>query len=269
MRPTRRVATIAAIVAAAVLWQSGLAFAQAQGGSPAASPPATSPPAAMPPGVSPALATPPAASAPAASAPAAQVPTASQPAAPAPAASPPAAQTPAASPPAPAAPPPAASAPAQSDDAPFGQDVTLTAKTIVYVSGKATWDRAFEAIQDALKAVNAYLQKQGIAPIGPAMTIYTATDDNGFSFRAGMPVAQAPTPAPTGDLAVGQSPAGKALKYVHRGSYDAMDSTYEAITNQLDDKNLEAQDLFVEVYVTDPLTTPEDKLVIEVYVPLR
>jgi len=48
-----------------------------------------------------------------------------------------------------------------------------------------------------------------------------------------------------------------------------MDSTYEAITNFLDEKRLEARDLFVEFYVTDPLTTPEDSLVIEVYVPIK
>ena len=48
-----------------------------------------------------------------------------------------------------------------------------------------------------------------------------------------------------------------------------MDSTYEAITNYLDEKKLEAKDLFVEQYVTDPRSTPEDKLVVEVYVPLK
>ena len=67
----------------------------------------------------------------------------------------------------------------------------------------------------------------------------------------------------------GKSPEGKALKFVHRGSYDNMDNTYEAITNHLDDKKLEAKDTFVEEYVTDPLKTAEDKLVINVYVPLR
>src|SRR5437764_9318378 len=38
------------------------------------------------------------------------------------------------------------------------------------------------------------------------------------------------------DMSVGKSPEGKALKFVHRGSYDNMDNTYEAITNHLDDK---------------------------------
>lgn len=45
--------------------------------------------------------------------------------------------------------------------------------------------------------------------------------------------------------------------------------TCEAITNFFDEKNLEPGDLFVERYVTDPRTTPEDELVIEVIFPVR
>ena len=48
-----------------------------------------------------------------------------------------------------------------------------------------------------------------------------------------------------------------------------MDNTYEAITNYLDDKKLEARDTFIEEYVTDPLKVEEDKLVINVFVPLK
>ena len=79
-----------------------------------------------------------------------------------------------------------------------------------------------------------------------------------------MPIAEAPKDPPKGDIAVGQSPAGKALKFVHRGSYDAMDNTYEAITNYLDDKRLEAKDVFIEEYATDPVNADEDKFVVNV-----
>src|ERR1700749_3678 len=61
----------------------------------------------------------------------------------------------------------------------------------------------------------------------------------------------------------------KALKFVHRGSYDNMDNTYEAITNHLEEKKIETKDIFIEEYITDPLKTAEDKLVINVYVPLK
>jgi len=106
-------------------------------------------------------------------------------------------------------------------------------------------------------------------PTGPAMTVYTQTDDSGFQFEAAVPIAAAPANPPKGDIAVGQAPSGRALKFVHRGSYDAMDSTYEAITNYLEDKHLDAKDLFIEEYVTDPVTTNAENLVINVLVPVK
>lgn len=194
---------------------------------------------------------------------------AAAPVAPNPAGSPPAAAAPAAptAPTTPTAPAAPSQAQAQPDDL-AGQEVTMTEQPIVYLSGTAKWDSAFETIIDSFKKVYAFLEKEKIAPAGPPMTIYTSTDDKGFDFRAAVPVA-----APPGNLAEGmaaaKSPSGKALKYVHRGTYDTLDGTYERITNQLDDKGLEAQDVFVETYLTDPRTTPDDKLVIEVYVPIK
>ena len=171
--------------------------------------------------------------------------------------------------PAPTQPAPAP-APSQARPAdPFGEDVTLASKTIVFSKGSANWDSAFETLVETFKKIKDALDKQGVKADGPAMTIYTATDDTGFEFQAGIPVAEAPKGALPEGLAVGKSPEGRALKFIHRGSYDAMDSTYEAITNHLDEKRLEAKDLFVEYYVTDPLTTQEDNLVIEVYVPVK
>jgi effector-binding domain-containing protein len=174
------------------------------------------------------------------------------------------AQTPA--PPAPAQSTPAE--PAPSND-PFGEEVTLSAKTIIYLKGSGNWDSAFETLLEAFKLVHGFLDRQNIKPAGPAMTIYTATDDTGFQYQAAVPIAEPPKNPPRGDIALGQSPAGKALKFVHRGSYDAMDETYEKITNYLDDKKLEAKDMFIEEYQTDPLNTPEDKLVVYVFVPLK
>jgi effector-binding domain-containing protein len=157
---------------------------------------------------------------------------------------------------------------AQSGD-PFGEEVTLSPKTVVYFKGTGNWDSAFETIVDGFKSVNGFLSKAGIKPDGQPMTIYTSTDDNGFQFEAAIPVAEAPKDAPKGDIAVGTTPTGKAYKFLHRGSYDSMDTTYEAITNFLDEKGVDAKELFVEQYVTDPIATPEDKLVVEIYVPVK
>jgi effector-binding domain-containing protein len=169
---------------------------------------------------------------------------------------------------APAPPAPQAETPASRGDS-FGEELTLAPKTIIYLKGNSTWDKALESLIDAFKSVYALLDKQGVQRAGPAMTIYTQADDTGFSFQAAVPVAEAPKDLPKGDIEVGQSPSGKALKFVHRGSYDSMDNTYEAITNYLDEKRLEAADVFIEQYESDPVTTPEDKFVVTVYVPLK
>jgi effector-binding domain-containing protein len=205
----------------------------------------------------------------------AQSPPAAPPAAstPAPAAS--ATPAPAATPgPAPSAAPAAPPAAAQSPPAvvqtadPFGEQISLTPKTVVVLKGTANWDSAFDTLIDSFKSLTALLDKQGIKPSGNSMIVYTSTDDTGFTYLAEIPVEQDPKNL-TKDMSMGKSPDGKALKFVHRGSYDNMDNTYEAITNHLDDKKLEAKDTFIEEYITDPLKTAEDKLVINVYVPLK
>ena len=165
----------------------------------------------------------------------------------------------------PSPPPPAASV--QTAD-PFGEEFTLAPKKVVVMKGTANWDAAFDTLIESFKALTALLDKQGIKASGNSMIVYTSTDDNGFTYLAQIPVDQEPKNLAK-NMSMGNSPEGKALKFVHRGSYDNMDNTYEAITNHLDDKKLEAKDTFIEEYITDPLKTAEDKLVINVYVPLK
>jgi effector-binding domain-containing protein len=151
---------------------------------------------------------------------------------------------------------------------PFGLEVQVPAKTIVYVTGAANWDTAFDTLVESFNTVHAFLDKAGVKPAGPPMTIYTSSDDTGFEFQAAIPIAEAPKIPVEGDIAIGTSPASRSLKFVHRGAYECAISTYDAITHFLDEKMLEAQEWYVEEYVTDPATTPEEKLVFNILVPL-
>ena len=181
---------------------------------------------------------------------------------PTPKAEPPAADAP------PPPPPPKADVRAKSND-PFAEEVTLTPKTIIYLKGNTTLDKALETLQDAFKSLNTLLEKQGITKTGPAMTIYSYPDDPddlSFSFQAAVPIAEPPKDLPKGDIQVGQSPGGKALKFVYRGSYDAMEDIYEPIASYLDEKQIDVANIHIEEYETDLVTTPEDKLVVTIYV---
>jgi effector-binding domain-containing protein len=149
---------------------------------------------------------------------------------------------------------------------PFGEELTLAAKPIIYIKGSGTWDDAFATISGALKKVEAYAAAAGLKADGLPMTIFLSTDDRGFDYEAALPLAEPAKDPPHGDILAGESPAGRALKFVHRGSYDSLDDTYEAITNYLDDKRLESKNVLIEQYVTDPVTADAKNLVINVLV---
>ena len=168
---------------------------------------------------------------------------------------------------APAPPPPPPAAGVQTAD-PFGEEFALEPKKVVVMKGTANWDAAFDTLIDAFKALTAAARQaghQGHRQFDDRLHLdrrhrfYVPGGNSGRSGAKNL----------TKDMSIGKSPDGKALKFVHRGSYDNMDNTYEAITNHLDDKKLEAKDTFIEEYITDPLKTAEDKLVINVYVPLK
>jgi effector-binding domain-containing protein len=167
-------------------------------------------------------------------------------------------------------PPPPTAAPKPPMKEPFGVDVTLTPRTIIYMKGNGTWDNALETLQDAFKSVYAYLDKQGIKRAGPPMTIYTDFDDTNFQFQAAVPIAEAPKDPPKGDVEMGETPVGKALRFAYKGSFHQMEDTiYNAIPEYLDEKQLEPSGTFIEEYQTDPVTTPEDKFDIQIFVLLK
>jgi len=152
---------------------------------------------------------------------------------------------------------------------PFGQEVTLAEQPIIYTAGTGEWDSALQTLTEAFKSVKQFLNKAGLKAAGPAMTIYTAMDDVSFNFQAAIPVMAPPSKAPTGDILAGTSPAGKALKFVHRGSFEAMTQTYDTISHHVEEKQISTQELLIEEYITDLLTAPADKLVVNIFVPLN
>jgi effector-binding domain-containing protein len=243
-------------------------FAGASRAQTSGSPPAT-----------PAPAAPTATHQPAASAPA----TAPKPASPAPGpTAAPAAQTHAAPPATPGEPPPPPPGPPPGfgpNDADQGAPgvpnnsttVTLDVppRSVVLLAAKAKWDGGFKTIKDTLDRVKAAADKAGLKITGHPLAMFTQEDDNGFGFTAMLPVESGSKATLTDGVTLGQSPAGKAIKFQHRGPYDDIDSTYDLITAYLDEKGLEAQNFFIEEYLTS-LTSAEDPyLGVDIYVYLK
>ena len=151
----------------------------------------------------------------------------------------------------------------------FGEEMTLAERTILYFRGHGSWDTAFETLIDAFASLKDYTDKNQIKASGNPMTIYVQTSDAGFNFLAAVPIAESPKDPPKGDIAIGNAPAGRMMKFTHRGSYESLDTTYEAITNHLDEKQAEAKDTFIEEYVSGPLKAGDNEMVVEIYVPVK
>ena len=124
------------------------------------------------------------------------------------------------------------------------------------------------AINAALAKARAAMAKAGLKEGGRPVAAFVDTDDDNFKFQAMIPLDAAP--AGTVDLGpdakIAQTPAGRAIKFQHRGAYDDVDSTYEAITAFLDEKGYEAQNVFAEEYLNDPKGADDSALELAIYV---
>lgn len=233
----------------------GLAAAMAQ---PASAPAAPPPAAAAPTPAAPAPIAPPSAEAP----PPAPTPPVAAPATPAPPA--------AAAPTAPAPTPPAAAV-LPTDEAiaaaGFADEVMLEGRPALVSKGKTTWDDLYGAFRRAITELKAIAAREGAEMTGPPMVRFLSSSDDAVDFEAILPVKEAGKPAAAyAPAAPGTTPAGKALRFVHHGGYDTMEQTYDEIANHLDERNIVAEDAFVEEYVRDPDTTPETSMAIFIYV---
>lgn len=135
----------------------------------------------------------------------------------------------------------------------MSETVDVDARPALVMKGQGKWEDAAKALSEALKKLSGAVAKAGLASNGRPIAVFTKTDDAGFSFEAMAPLSVAPegkAKLPEG-VEIGASPAGKALKFQHRGAYDEIDATYEAIAAYLDEKGLDTKDLIIEEYLTD------------------
>jgi effector-binding domain-containing protein len=143
--------------------------------------------------------------------------------------------------------------------------VTLTARPVLFVTGKATWDDAEEGIGNAVNAIFAAIAKGNLKAAGSAMIEYLDSGDEEFQFKAMVPIEAAPAKAPGKDVKVGQSPAGPALKFVHQGAFEDLEEVYNRIDDFLVAKSLSMKKVYEE-YVTDPTVTAPEKMITNIYV---
>lgn len=180
-----------------------------------------------------------------------------------PPATPPAVQSPAT--PAPA--PPAASGDPV-DSAVFGEEVTLNPRPALVITGTAPWDDLYGTFRRAIEQLRGIANAQGVIIAGAPQVRFVSSTDDQIAYEALLPVVILPgQPAERFQPAqIGATPGGRALRFVHQGAYDTIEQTYDEIAGHLDERNIIAEDAFVEEYIRDPETTSETDLATFIYV---
>jgi len=196
------------------------------------------------------------------------------PAATAPAATPSPAPTPSSAPspnPAPSASPVGPESGEAGESEAMGETIELTPRPAACLEGKADRDEVFGAIMGAIDKIRAEIAKAGLKEAGRPIAVFLEADDSGFKFRAAIPLESAPEgrTALSDAVKLGLTPASKAMRFEHRGAYDDIDATYEAITAYLDERGVDAQDVFIEEYLNDVKTADDPNLQVDIFVLLK
>src|SRR5262245_48179997 len=148
--------------------------------------------------------------------------------------------------------------------------VELTPRPVAYLHAGANWEDGFKTVRRELAKVAETIKKAGLVPSGPPSALFLETDDKSFQFDAMIPISGKPAASELSDgVKIGESPSGKAIKFLHRGAYDEIDSTYDLITAFLDEKGLESQNRFIEEYLTDTSEPDDANLEADIYVLLK
>lgn len=152
-----------------------------------------------------------------------------------------------------------------------GEIISVETQPMLHVTRSASMEPGDIArvTSEGFGQVGSLLDAAGIKPDGPPLCVYRDWDGSMMKIDIGFPVGKSDASQASGALMSGSTPAGKALRKVHQGSYSGLQKTYEAMEAHIRDAGLKATGIAWEVYVNDPQQTPEADLVTEVYMTLE
>lgn len=150
-------------------------------------------------------------------------------------------------------------------DAPFGPadrlDLDAVPLAVIRHNGiriadlQPAFDAGYEAIAQNFAG-------DELTPTGPALAIYHGDPMGVFDLELGFPVQSPPeNPLPTasGSVIVASSlPAGPAVATSVFGSYDGLGAGWAGLVERAGADGLRPGGVWIEVYVSDPSTTPAE-----------
>ncbi|MCX7554346.1 SRPBCC family protein [Marinicella sp. S1101] len=143
-------------------------------------------------------------------------------------------------------------------------------QSILYVSTSANTNQdVAPIIQAAYDEITTFMFANNIEFAGQPIAITRSWENDVWEFDAAIPVNISSIEGDTGDVMLGQTYAGTAVKYVQMGSYDQGEASYALMDAYLVENELQINGDLWEVYVNDPQNVAEADIITHFYQPIK
>ena len=116
----------------------------------------------------------------------------------------------------------------------------------------------------AYQEITSFIAEHSIEIQAQPMAITRSWDARDYEFDAAIPVLTTDVEL-SGNVRAGKSPAGRAVRVVHRGPYDRMSPSYEKLSAYMAVHGLKEGRVSWEHYISDPGQTPADEIITHIY----
>jgi effector-binding domain-containing protein len=133
---------------------------------------------------------------------------------------------------------------------------------ILYVSlegDPATGSMAAD-LADAYREISVFMAEHSVPMLAQPMAITRRLERGEIRFDAAVPFTAGEV-APSGNVQIGKSPGGPAVRLIHRGPYDRMIASYEKLAAYMAAHDLKEGRVSWEHYLSDPAeTAPKERI---------
>jgi len=129
-------------------------------------------------------------------------------------------------------------------------------------------ERVGLAMSEFLGEIIAYMNKNGMQPMGPPYAHYRSYDPKSVDMEVGFPCSV--SNCGEGRVKPSSIPGGKVVKAIHIGPYGKLVESYNEVLRWMSEKSLRPKRNMWEVYLTDPDTSKDpSEYVTELYWPFE
>lgn len=150
------------------------------------------------------------------------------------------------------------------------EQVFLEGALLVVIEHRGvSMDSLPEIFDQSFGALGQVMEAGLFVPNGPAVAVYRGDPSAQMDVHVGFPVMTAPTraiPTDAGDIVASALPAGQVTITSHVGSFEGLAAAWQRLAVGAGGT---PTGTWVEVYVSDPRTTPQGELRTDLLLPIR